>query len=69
MLHAGLMRRRHCMAILTRKNLGVTRSDVAIAAHGPLVRKPELGVVEDGAQPCRGRVRRVAGVATIRVVA
>ena len=46
MRHPGPVRSRNRMAILTRELFIVVRIDVAIAAHGALVRKSELGVVE-----------------------
>src|ERR1700739_4861058 len=53
------------MAILTGELLVVGRNGVAIAAHPRYtvirVRKPEEGVVEDRAQPCR---IYISGVAT-----
>lgn len=68
MLHAGLVRRRYRVAVLARLNLVVRRIDVAIAAHGPVVRNAELSMVENRAKPRRGRVGGMAGVATVRIV-
>ena len=71
MLHAGLVGSRRRMAILTGEHLVVVCIGVAINAHigGCAMRKPELSVVEDRAQP---RLRRpggsgVAGLASRRV--
>lgn len=68
MLHARLVRIGIRMAVLTRHYFEVRRIDVAIAAHGPVVWNAELSMVENGAQPCRGRVGGMAGIASVRVV-
>ena len=68
MRHAGLVRIGIRMAVFTRLYLVVRRVDVAIAAHGAVMRNAELSMVENGAQPRCGRVGGMAGVATVRIV-
>ena len=68
MRHSGLVCRRHGMAILTRELFVVGRHDVAITAHGSLVRKPEEGMVENRAGPRRGCPAGMAGRARSRII-
>ena len=67
MRHSGPVCIRLRMAILAGELLVVGRNDVAITAHGSMVRNPEKGVVENRAQPRRGHVSSVAGNAGCRI--
>src|SRR5205807_2277566 len=65
--HAGPVRSRLRMAILTRELLVVRRNNVAIRAHRPVVRNAEKSMIENCAQPSRRHPRGVASDASCRI--
>ena len=65
--HAGPVRSRLRMAILTRELLVVRLNNVAIRAHRPVVRNAEKSMIENCAQPSRRHPRGVASDASCRI--
>ena len=61
MRHASPVRIRRCVTSLTRERFIVRRIDVTITADGPVVRNPEICVIENCTKPCLGHPRRMAG--------
>ena len=58
---------RHRMAVLTGELRVVGRNDVAITAHGSVVRNHKKSMVENRAQPSRSHIGRMAGNAGCRI--
>jgi len=62
------MRIRRRMTNLTRKRFIIRRIGVTVTANGPVVRNPEVGMVEYRPQPGGGHVGRVAAYACCRII-
>jgi hypothetical protein len=68
MRHARPVRGRRRVTSLTRERFIVRRIDVTITADGPVVRNPEIRVIENCTKPRLGDPRRMAGNARCRII-